>query len=315
MTWQRIDGDIYIDDALVNCAEYQLFIDEMRRQEKYHQPDHWASYQFPPGQANEPILGIRHSDAVAFCEWLTRRKDEGWNFRLPDQKEADAFPVKFPEGTLLGYWVSSDYQFIWVEANSLSRNLTRTRNLARDLTVARTHNRTSASNPDLTLNRDLDRVRAHSRAQAIALALNRDLARDFELARVRARNLALIVDHALRRIRDINLELAHILVLTRDLALNLDRNLAIILARDLDLGSAHDLKLDHAFNLASDLALDLAHNLDLARDLIHALNLDVELDRSLEHALSIYIDIFTLQERIAGCSPAFEGIRLVKYRE
>ena len=29
MTWHRIDEKTYIDDTLVTCAEYQLFIDEM----------------------------------------------------------------------------------------------------------------------------------------------------------------------------------------------------------------------------------------------------------------------------------------------
>ena len=33
-----------------------------------------------------------------------------------------------------------------------------------------------------------------------------------------------------------------------------------------------------------------------------------------ERALNAYIDILTLKERIAGRSPAFEGIRLVKER-
>src|SRR5215216_3807815 len=71
---QRIDENTYIDDTLVTCAEYQLFIDEMRDQGKYFQPDHWTLYQFPEGHAREPILGVRHSDAVMFSEWLTERE-------------------------------------------------------------------------------------------------------------------------------------------------------------------------------------------------------------------------------------------------
>jgi hypothetical protein len=59
MSWQRIDENTYIDDTLVTCAEYQLFVDEMREEGKYSQPDHWISYQFPGGKAKEPILGLR----------------------------------------------------------------------------------------------------------------------------------------------------------------------------------------------------------------------------------------------------------------
>jgi hypothetical protein len=61
MSWQRIDENIYIDDTLVTCVEYQLFVDEMREQGKYYQPDHWTSYQFPKGLARESILGVRRS--------------------------------------------------------------------------------------------------------------------------------------------------------------------------------------------------------------------------------------------------------------
>ena len=114
MTWQRIDEKTYIDDTLVTCAEYQLFIDEMREQGKYYQPDHWISYQFPKGQAREPILGVRHSDAVAFCEWLTKREDGEWKFCLPIQNEARAFLIKPTGLNLIGYWNNEHYQFTWV---------------------------------------------------------------------------------------------------------------------------------------------------------------------------------------------------------
>ena len=105
MTWQRIDENTYIDDTLVTCAEYQLFIDEMREQGKYYQPDHWTSYQFPAGQALEPILGIRYSDAVTFCEWLTNQKENKSLYRIPYFNEGKNFPVASGKTTELCYWI------------------------------------------------------------------------------------------------------------------------------------------------------------------------------------------------------------------
>src|SRR5512139_314318 len=91
---QRIDENTYIDDTLVTCAEYQLFIDEMREQGKYYQPDHWTSYQFLEGKAREPILGMRPSDAVAFCEWLTDHQNGEWNYRIPSSREGKENPAQ-----------------------------------------------------------------------------------------------------------------------------------------------------------------------------------------------------------------------------
>lgn len=115
---QRIDENTYIDDTLITCAEYQLFIDEMREQGKYCQPDHWASYQFLARQACSPILGVRFSDAQGFCDWLTGRKDGAWNYRLPAQREATDYPLHyFPSSPPLGYWAigaNGEHQFAWI---------------------------------------------------------------------------------------------------------------------------------------------------------------------------------------------------------
>lgn len=109
---QRIDENIYIDDSLVTCAEYQLFIDEMCEQGKYYQPDHWTSYQFPVGQAREPILGIRFNDIEAFCDWLRRREDGEWFYRQPNYLEAAKYPIKSTNNLSIGYWIKGgNYQF------------------------------------------------------------------------------------------------------------------------------------------------------------------------------------------------------------
>jgi len=55
----RVEEDKYIDPTFVTHAEYQLFLDEMRDQERYLQPDHWTEYTFPTGRGALPIVGVR----------------------------------------------------------------------------------------------------------------------------------------------------------------------------------------------------------------------------------------------------------------
>src|SRR5215216_2360440 len=99
---QRIDENTYIDDTLVTCAEYQLFIDELREQGKYYQPDHWPSYQFVDKQARQPVLGVRQSDTKAFGAWLTQKEHGEWVYRLPTEQEAISFPMGPMERSPIG---------------------------------------------------------------------------------------------------------------------------------------------------------------------------------------------------------------------
>ncbi len=55
----RINENKSIDTSYISCAEYQLFIDEQRQQNKYYQPDHWLNSRFSDGMAHNPIFGIR----------------------------------------------------------------------------------------------------------------------------------------------------------------------------------------------------------------------------------------------------------------
>ncbi|MDX9990858.1 MAG: hypothetical protein RBS68_02305 [Anaerolineales bacterium] len=119
--WIRIDDDTYIDDSLVTCAEYQLFINEMRAQGKYHQPDHWVDYHFSKGQAKNPILGVRGLDSVIFCEWLSQN-DKNWRYRIPNDVEGNQFPGLGEIRNSLGYWVSKNSGFGFVWANLSDRD-------------------------------------------------------------------------------------------------------------------------------------------------------------------------------------------------
>ncbi|MDX9990857.1 MAG: SUMF1/EgtB/PvdO family nonheme iron enzyme [Anaerolineales bacterium] len=268
--WIRIDNDTYIDDSLMTCAEYQLFIDEMRAQEKYHQPDHWTGYHFSKGHARQPILGMRPSDAVAFCKWLTRCNNDGWTYRLPTTFEAQEISVAKAYTPPIGYWLAknAEQNFAWVGQTPKNP-----RNLANDLILdrARVHNRTF----DVDGTRALARIRASARAFARASSLALDL--DLELARARA--IANTTEGALARAR--------------------------ILASDLELGFVA---------IANTRTLGLARAIasDLERAAVHASDQASDLERTLVIAINIYADIFTIQARIAGTSPAFEGIRLVR---
>jgi hypothetical protein len=227
----RINDHTYIDTDLIPCYAYQLFIDEMRQQGKYFQPDHWTSYLFPEDQAEAPIFGVRAADAIAFCDWLTQREAGGWTYRIPTWEEANAYPIKPLSAIPSGYWFhhpSGPPEIFWIThtaSNSINIPLDR----------------------DLDLDSDLD--------FALALALDRNPARslDFAHALDRARNLDCALDRARNLVRDLDLARA------RDFYLDLDRarNLDLSLARDL--ARARDLALVRAHTLVR--ALDLALNL------------------------------------------------------
>jgi len=88
---QRIDEKIEIDQTFISCAEYQLFLDEMRAKKEFYQPDHWTTFYFPKGSALQPIVGVRAEDAEKFCEWLSEREDK--KYRCPTLTEAQEFPA------------------------------------------------------------------------------------------------------------------------------------------------------------------------------------------------------------------------------
>jgi hypothetical protein len=262
MTWQRIDENTYIDDTLVTCAEYQLFIDEMREQGKYYQPDHWTSYQFPEGAAKEPILGVRHSSAAAFCEWLTQRAESGWNYCLPNQKDVRDPKLPVYKGDPLSYWINPKFEFMWV-----------------------------------------GNVPTDARRIAISFTHEHKLVHELTDALARARNLCFDMDQTFARHRTLQQGGKNVY----------DVDTESIWYLLLNFPSARTLRHDHTQILTTLLALAQGiHN--KVHDRYISNTLRATFKRALDLALDIYIDIITLQERIAGRSPAFEGIRLVKER-
>jgi hypothetical protein len=96
----------FIDTDVVTNVEYQLFLDEMRREGRCYQPDHWDRLRFSEGDGNAPVSGVRPQDAVRFCDWLTSRDIWHCKYRIPTMEEARSIGIEC-EGQL-GYWVLSD---------------------------------------------------------------------------------------------------------------------------------------------------------------------------------------------------------------
>ncbi len=284
MTMQRIDENTYIDDSLVTCAEYQLFIDEMHEHGKYFQPDHWTEYQFAKGQAKEPILGVRHADAAAFCEWLTHQDVGEWKFRLPSQEEANMFPVKPARSDPLGYWLFDAYQFVWI--GSAPEN----------------------AHP-------LDLVQVHGGARSTLISILSALARASKLDREFTRDIALN-----RAMLDAK-EFAD--AVTSGFILGIDRNLAhandfhTICVTTIDVARATSDALNRVIPNAQKLDPVTAtrHTPNKNTDPKgYAIDIPSVITDASNYALDFCANILTLQERIAGSSRALEGIRLAKER-
>lgn len=107
----RVDDDLYFDTSLITHIEYQLFLDAKSAEGKFHQPDHWQSFDFPKGEAKQPVVGVRPSDAQEFCDWLSQQSMHplfaDWRFRLPTAGETSQQHIHLVgrADRALAYWV------------------------------------------------------------------------------------------------------------------------------------------------------------------------------------------------------------------
>lgn len=197
---QRIDEAREIDPEYITCAEYQLFLDEMRERGYYFQPDHWTSLRFPPEEANMPVIGVRAEDARDYCYWLTMKQGAAnFRFRLPRPEEARQYPAN---NSSYACWCADGEQFQLVGLNPKAENTVR---------------EALEKLPMLTLRAALPLERG----------LNRELDSGFEKDIVRA--LALQLDPAMDKA--LNNALHHV----RELILNRAFDLGIVISPDLDL--------------------------------------------------------------------------------
>ncbi len=74
-------------------------------------------YSISRDQGYEPVLGIRLSDAIAFCYWLTSHEPKGWYYRLPTIAESNNISVGEEDQ---GFWTreGNKYQFVWGKGKS-----------------------------------------------------------------------------------------------------------------------------------------------------------------------------------------------------
>lgn len=386
MTWQRIDEDTYIDDTLVTCAEYQLFIDEMREQGQYYQPDHWTSYQFLTGKAQEPMLGVRHSDAKTFCWWLTQREIGNWQYRLPHKREIEEFQLQLPEEKgILGYW-SIDTHIEFIDVNHAHANLypgfheyvpNSVSELANAVQTARSTAEKLLSHviddienfPSHVIQFDyallpnyfsvnrIDRFLVKNRGQIYSIVFECNFLESLRYAtNIRSvRNLSACIQDIFRFLilsrqaqagsdypneyttATINEELREALQYLREKHRNeiLYIDYAVGLSFSNNLRNANyrinqvsniSLLKELAFFLigiknfipANFLNVDFTLTCQIACALLSALAVDLSHSRStysfIRPVYDLIFDVLALQERIAGRSPAFEGIRLVKER-
>ncbi len=282
MTWQRIDEDTYIDDTLVTCAEYQLFIDEMREQGIYYQPDHWTSYKFPTGKGREPILGVRRSDAGAFCEWLTQ-KDEEWKYRLPTLFEATNHTLDLLFRPAVGFWNSDVLfrsQFNWTNNKPIDA-----RNIDRNTILRSAYELVPARGPEF----EVFLNNAYSLVSNVPLDIQNNSINSFAIDRFLQFTIILSLDRSANMNRSFS----------TDYVLKIARSIGVLdLIKQIPTGANRNWFIHQSYTSA--LSLISYTNSAWKKSGISAEN--------------ICLDMLTLQERIAGRSPAFEGIRLVKER-
>ena len=171
---KRLDEQREIDLSYITCAEYQLFLDESRAQEKYYQPDHWTEYSFPNGTAQQPICGVRAEDAEAFCEWLTERQGGNVRYRLPQPAEAKAYPAAtatYATWCQLKYEKNDIYSLIWLTKTDEQRIYGLLKNVS-NLPFSSGYALANVHTLDSAINLALTKLRVY---QALGLALNLDL--------------------------------------------------------------------------------------------------------------------------------------------
>jgi energy-coupling factor transporter ATP-binding protein EcfA2 len=281
----RIDERTAIDTSYVTCAEYQLFLDEQRKQNNRWQPDHWHSHHFPNGTANEPIVGIRATDASEFCQWLSHRT--GQYYRLPYQSEVGIYQITESE---ISAWnlvsdsikldlsqIPDNYLQSWRSKireslrDFLQNNFDHPRALSRALKITSDKDFSYPHNLDVSL--DFDHGLRFIRE--IARSIARDLGRDRSLSLVRNKGLA--CELALARAYDVTQSIA----IARTKGNTREPNLTLDLDRELThaykLSNKLYYELSEVHNRYPELALAL--DLDLSRELVCVLDLSLKLSK------------------------------------
>jgi energy-coupling factor transporter ATP-binding protein EcfA2 len=184
----RIDDTTSYDPSYMTNAEYQLFIDEKRASGEYHQPDHWHGCEFPERQGTLPVVGMRPSDAAAFCEWLSEWEVSSVKYRLPRPGEllwtdvdisgktggAEGHWTRNKDGCFLRGIIQIDQDRITLRSSVISdrfhRDISRALTINLAIDIDRVLSLTLMLVNDLTLIRNLGIALDLARARALAIA-------------------------------------------------------------------------------------------------------------------------------------------------
>ncbi len=271
----------------ITTGLYQLY------QQDTHGPAPEGLAQMELGK-NEPIVGVRGSDAVAFARWVNAVIGTGITYRLPNLAEINDSAV---QRTLTSPTSGTQVQSVWLEPENgndqpwLWTPVGVDHPHAIDAATLVSHVKADIEHSTSTLTRLL-LLRSITAVRILARVLPPDL----DHARALAHDLNHTLDHTLDHALDHHHALDHMLDLNHalDLALDLDHTLdhaldhTLDLTLDLDLTRALDHALTRARNHARDLnhTLDLDHALDLDLDLTRALDLTLDFDRDRDHDLA-----------------------------
>jgi hypothetical protein len=288
MTWQRIDENTYIDDTLVTCAEYQLFIDEMREQGENYTPWHWVSFQFPLGTAREPILGVPPSYVEAFCKWLTKYSSGSWFYRMPTIVDANEGSLKVSIKANVGYWVKipDSYQFFWngsIPENDLIAAIEKIHDSATEILIV--HNESLVKTPRFNLQPIEKSLIDEMIKSLIAIAQARPFEFDLD-----------VNDNGFKPHQHYFFERTQEQIIE-----SIDDSLRIILASAFDNYRPNSSYPDLPSVLSGITSIG-----ERGRQLSNV--------SYFSYLLSSVFEKIRERERIAGRSPAFEGIRLAKER-
>ncbi len=98
----------------VTNLEYQAFVDDGHGE---HAPPHWPAGGFVPGTASRPVTGLRHGDAMAFCQWLRRLVGDEASYRLPLLGELGADrllgPAPLTEAAVTSIWCETFVEHVY----------------------------------------------------------------------------------------------------------------------------------------------------------------------------------------------------------
>lgn len=107
-----------VDPDFITNGEYRLFLQSL--DDKFQNcPDHWPGIEVKTGAGMNPALGLRSTDAIAFCNWLTKQYSAGgYTYRLPrrnefaDQQSVIRQYMRAEETLGTGYWVQDDLNVV-----------------------------------------------------------------------------------------------------------------------------------------------------------------------------------------------------------